>query len=118
MFITLYCNPFFPGCKEKFSQIHQFFAYFFEREKKNSQNAKNSLPKSGKQGGKKFPKGQLPQDAATQQSTGVADAQIPAADGKAQIDPQGKESGDKQQISQPPGAKGSQKPIKKSQQRP
>jgi hypothetical protein len=111
MLITLYCNPFFAPCKEKIYQIPRFFQNIFKRLPKKRENFGKTFPKRGKQRTQKAAEGTLPKEDPGEQCQGIAHPQIAAAKAKHQINPGPEEEKDKQKVSQPARAKGTQKPI-------
>lgn len=115
MFITLYCNPFFPGCKEKFLKNAYFFVKPPQRSENTHQNGEETLPKSGKKRRKPRAEALIPQKAAQKQRGGVGKTQVPAADPETQIDPEIKQRPDEEQITQPAPAQRAQEPIHDAQ---
>jgi len=87
MNITLYCNPFFPGCKEIFSKFLQFFENFFEREENCGTKTAQEMPKNGDHRPQQPSKTALPQHCSQQQRCGVGKPGICPAQAKDQIHP-------------------------------
>ena len=98
--MPLYCTPFFARCKEKIYKFYANFEKFFDREGKNGKNTTFQLPQKRKNRPQKKTEGQFFQNTTGEKTEGIAQPQVAAADGKAQVQPSVEKSGQKQKICQ------------------
>ena len=115
MLITLYCNPFFPACKEKIYKIPCFFQKNFKREPKQAEDPAKRFPEKGKNRAQETAEGAFPQENAGAEGYGVGHSGVTAAKTEDQKNPDLEKSGHKQQIPQPAGAEGPQEAVKNAQ---
>jgi hypothetical protein len=108
--ITLYCNRFFPICKEKFCSFPHKIEKIFQREEQKP----DKLPKFPEQRRKKPPHGAVTQPTADEKPTAAAQPDIPLAYPKAKEKPPVEKADHKEKVTQPPGAEGSPKTVQQA----
>jgi len=77
--ITLYCTPFFPGCKEKFYKFPTFFEKFLKGKEKCGNYPADSPVQPDENRLQQSAQGGLLHYDAQKQTGGVAKTQIPTA---------------------------------------
>ena len=82
-FRTLYCNPFFPRCKQNFCN----FQNFFQRKQDKTENCPQNLPNQEKYRPQPDADSFLPEKNSTDHTQQINQPDIPPAEGEADIQP-------------------------------
>ncbi|MCI7808696.1 hypothetical protein MR626_05340 [bacterium] len=83
MIIPLYCNPFFPRCKQNFRKMQKFFSGQGQKSPQISQ----LFPKQPKNRPQSLSSGTFPDHTACRQSGKIPHPKIPTADPKGEKKP-------------------------------